>query len=699
MGELSALVRLILATVFAVAAVGKWLSTDGTPRLLDTYELDSRLAPAVTLLPLFDILIAIGISLDGTSRAAGALAFASLVVFSWLIQRSLRRGHQGNCQCFGRLHSSDISRRSLVRNGALAMGAAWIAVGRHERLVPTLAHGVYLNGSLLVAVVVVLAMLAFVLRRLPTMAHSPVDASTTIRPELNPLDLADDIDRFATLDGGAISLQALHASEADSILIFVDPGCGPCQTVMPIVRHWWHRLALAVFVVVSNQPTDEVSDFFDGIPADHVVIDRDVVLAARYHIEGTPSAVLMSSGGSVAPAVVTGPMAIEVLLRHSAAPSLASRHLPSWLLPAARARARTLTAVRTGADDLRSAMSRRQVFTAAGVGTMLTLAASTLDSGPVAASKEVTARCPSCGTCIDCDWNTATPGSLQCHPCHEPCSNAKLCSSFAYQFADYVTLVKYLHANGFTQNGEPTASGLTKNGTQAYLALITTFKGTSAKNPSALLLYQLTTTESAAVLLLDGEGLIASVVTVNPAGKLVAGSVAPTPSTSRSSASTDIGGPITMELVGSSVASCEDVCGQAWKLIVTGFQVLAASSGIGLVVLLAAYALPALGSQGSSDANALKVVSSIASASSITNLAFRLAKSQGVGALKNFDEKVICKPICSIKLKACCNYSGACFDSDARCESLCPGGLAHPMAHCDVYINGKKVSTLIPGAV
>jgi hypothetical protein len=44
-----------------------------------------------------------------------------------------------------------------------------------------------------------------------------------------------------------------------------------------------------------------------------------------------------------------------------------------------------------------------------------------------------------------------------------------------------------------------------------------------------------------------------------------------------------------------------------------------------------------------------------------------------------------------------CNYSGACFDSEALCEANCPGGLAHPLAHCDVYINGTKVSTLIPG--
>ena len=699
MSELTALARLLVATVFAVAAIGKWLSTDSTPRLLATYELDSRLAPAVTLLPLLDALIAVGLVFDGTSRAAGALAFACLVVFSWLIQRSLRRGHQGDCQCFGRLHSSTISRRSLIRNGVLAVGASWITVGPHERFVPALIHTAHLFGGHLVAAAMVLAILVLVLRRQLTSTGSPERASTMFRPGLDWVDRADGINSFATLDGRSLSLQALPTSGVDSILIFVDPDCRPCQTAMPIVRRWWHQLTLTVLVVVAGQPTDEVRDFYAGIPADHVVIDTGAVLASTYHVQGTPSAVLLSSGGTIAPAVVTGPMAIEVLLRHSAAPSLVTRHLPSWLVPSARARARTLAAVRTGADDLRSAMSRRQVFAAAGVGTILTLAVSTADDSLATASNVPTTKCPSCGTCVDCDWNTSTPDALTCHPCHEPCSNAKLCSSYAYQNSNYVTLVKYLHTNGFVQRGEPTASGLTKNGTQSYLALITKFQGTSAKHPSAILLYQLTTTESAAVLLLDAEGLIATVVTVNANGQLVAGTVPPPPSAAPSASVPGTNEPATMDLVTASVASCEDVCGQAWKLIVTGFQALAATSGIGLVVLLAAYALPAFGSQGSSDANALKVISSITSASSITNLVFRVAKSQGVGALKNFDQGIICKPICSIKLKACCDYSGACFDSDARCESLCPGGLAHPMAHCDVYINGKKVSTLIPGAV
>ncbi len=52
--------------------------------------------------------------------------------------------------------------------------------------------------------------------------------------------------------------------------------------------------------------------------------------------------------------------------------------------------------------------------------------------------------------------------------------------------------------------------------------------------------------------------------------------------------------------------------------------------------------------------------------------------------------------VCKLKLTACCNYTGTCYDSDQLCESKCPGGLAHPMAHCDVYLDGIKISTLIP---
>ncbi|MHB1599750.1 MAG: DoxX family protein [Acidimicrobiales bacterium] len=70
-----------------------------------------------------------------------------------------------------------------------------------------------------------------------------------------------------------------------------------------------------------------------------------------------------------------------------------------------------------------------------------------------------------------------------------------------------------------------------------------------------------------------------------------------------------------------------------------------------------------------------------------------------IGGLAGLDnalgQTAFCEDYACKLLKFCCNYSGACNESDAQCEHDCPGGLAHPMAHCDAYLDGKRVSSLI----
>ena len=68
----------------------------------------------------------------------------------------------------------------------------------------------------------------------------------------------------------------------------------------------------------------------------------------------------------------------------------------------------------------------------------------------------------------------------------------------------------------------------------------------------------------------------------------------------------------------------------------------------------------------------------------------------GLTGLDNaLGQTAFCEDYACKLLKFCCNYSGHCNESDAQCEHDCPGGLAHPMAHCDAYLDGKRVSSLI----
>ncbi len=139
------------------------------------------------------------------------------------------------------------------------------------------------------------------------------------------------------------------------------------------------------------------------------------------------------------------------------------------------------------------------------------------------------------------------------------------------------------------------------------------------------------------------------------------------------------------------VASCATTCKVAWDVILFALQPLLVGELLTPVGWAFAFGTFMLGQAGSALANT-------GNTGKLVNYAIN--KLTGQSLLDKLEDKageLLCSGVCSVKLTACCNYTGACFDSDGLCESKCPGGLAHPLAHCDVYINGVKVSTLIPG--
>jgi len=107
---------------------------------------------------------------------------------------------------------------------------------------------------------------------------------------------------------------------------------------------------------------------------------------------------------------------------------------------------------------------------------------------------------------------------------------------------------------------------------------------------------------------------------------------------------------------------------------------------------------------GSETDLALTTMGAAYTGASLLNLGEESAFSADVAKDKvtSTAEQLICSTlVCNVKLEGCCNYTGACYDLDTVCERNCPGGLKHPLAHCDVYLTrlGKKIkiSTLVPG--
>ena len=122
-------VRLLLAGVLGVAAVGKLADRAGSRRAVVDFGVPERLAsPAASLLPLAE-LAAAGLLVPAATAEWGALlALVLLAFFVAAIALNLFKGRRPDCHCFGQLHSAPAGWSTLVRNLVLAAAAAWVVV-------------------------------------------------------------------------------------------------------------------------------------------------------------------------------------------------------------------------------------------------------------------------------------------------------------------------------------------------------------------------------------------------------------------------------------------------------------------------------------------------------------------------------------------------------------------------------------------
>jgi uncharacterized membrane protein YphA (DoxX/SURF4 family) len=674
MADLVLIVRVALALVFTVAAAGKLTTRAGSRLLVESFDLDRRLAPAAVALPWTELGLAAALLVPATARWAAAASWALLAVFSSLLLRNRRNGNAGGCNCFGAFGRTTLGRWPLVRNGLLLLLASLVAAGGVQLPVSAIWRG-YGSGPLTILSVACGATVLFMgvaWRRHP-LAQRPASRDVLAAP-------------VTTLGSATMKLGSLADAAGRITLVFVDPGCAPCRLVLPALRAHLSETGSepvngSLLVVMRNG--EHRRELVAGMAEARVLID-DGSLAAACHVSATPSAVLITGGRAEAVAVGLGPV---ISLLQLAGGGDRTEFAP-FTVPGAQA---------VGPSPAAPAWTRREALTAAMTSVGAVVVAPAL--GPFArltakvASKPVGVQCPSCGPCTVCEVPGPSTTNFDCQPCAKKCSAHMLCAGYANQLAAYKSLAAYLADQGYVQVGEPAAGGLNRNGSLAYMSLVTTFASRSAKGQTAALIYGLTNSgESASLAFLDPNGKISSVVTTGPNGGLISADVpvaplAPISSVTGRTSSTDI------EL---DVASCGDTCKMVWDVILlattpllTGELLTPAGWGLALgSFLIDQLVLGPLQSQ----------IANLGIAGRLVNTA--IDKFAGKTSLDKLEDQVgqmLCNDfVCKLKLTACCNYTGACYDSDELCESKCPGGLAHPMAHCDVYLDGIKISTLIP---
>jgi len=341
--------RLLLALVFSVAGVTKLVDRSGSRQAIIDFGLPAPLAnPLAILLPVAEFVIA-GALASAAAAWWGALgALALLLAFVVAIVVNLAHGRKPECHCFGQLHSAPAGWKSLARNGALAAVAgfvlwqgydggagpsavAWLVALSTAQVLGLLGgvlvlallagqwtflvHLLQQNGRLLVRLEAVEATLAEDGSVVALSANG-----TPLNQEAEGLSVGSAAPQFSLsgLYGETLTFEALRSSDKPVMLLFTDPGCGPCNALLPDVGRWQqeHEKKLTL-VLISRGEVEENKTEAQEHALKNVVLQEDWEVSESYEVRGTPSAVLIGPEGKIATPVAGGAEGIKGLLSYA----------------------------------------------------------------------------------------------------------------------------------------------------------------------------------------------------------------------------------------------------------------------------------------------------------------------------------------------------------------------------------------------
>src|SRR5215204_2207328 len=341
--------RLVLAALFSLAGVAKLSDLKGSRRAIIDFGVPSAIAaPLGLLLPLAELTVAATL-LPASTAWWGALgALALLAVFVVGITYNLARGRKPECHCFGQLHSAPAGWKTLARNGVLAAIAgfvlwagyeggagpsalSWVGALSTAQLLALLVgvlvlallagqwwflvHLLQQNGRLLVRLEAVEATLAEGGSVLATSQNGTPD-----HQEAEGLPVGSEAPDFnlSGLHGKTLTLEALRSSGKPVMALFTDPGCGPCNAMLPDVGRWQEEHAQKLtLALVSRGQVEENKTKAQEHGLSNVLVQKDWEVSESYEVRGTPSAVLVSRDGKIASPVAGGAEGIRGLLSYA----------------------------------------------------------------------------------------------------------------------------------------------------------------------------------------------------------------------------------------------------------------------------------------------------------------------------------------------------------------------------------------------
>ncbi|MBV9202494.1 MAG: redoxin domain-containing protein [Alphaproteobacteria bacterium] len=342
--------RLTLVAVFVTAGVAKLADPAGARKAILEFGLPAALAPSLAItVPLVELATA-ALLLPATTAWWGALAaLALLLAFGAGIVANLAQGRKPDCHCFGQLHSEPVNWRTLARDGALMALAAFLVWEGPEHVGPSAVAWLgdpasWQTTGLILMAVFIAAQAWFLIElfrqqgrlllRIDALQESLVrrgftapTPQTEAKAFQGGLSVGAQAPTFSLPDlaGERVALEHLRAAGHPLLLVFTDPGCGPCIALAPDLVSWHTlyqgKLALAT---VSRGTAEQNRAKFGPAAALPVLLQADREVAAAYLAHGTPAAVIIQSDGTIGSGLAMGAEAIRNLVEQTVQPLPAS---------------------------------------------------------------------------------------------------------------------------------------------------------------------------------------------------------------------------------------------------------------------------------------------------------------------------------------------------------------------------------------
>ncbi len=329
--------RVLLAGVFAFAGLAKLANRKESGRAIAAFGVPAFFVrPVEIILPALELAVA-ALLVPAQSAWWGAVG-ASLLLLTFIvaIAANLAKGRTPDCQCFGQVRARPIGMATLVRNVGLALcavpnvlvGRGYAGLAAYDSLpsavgVPPWAAIVFVVGFVALALQMFLLWHLFrqhgrVLVRMDALEQRL--ASGGVMPVVQPdvphgLAIGTPAPPFKlpTLSGATLGLDTLLAGSKTLLLVFSNPGCQPCASLLPDIKRWQREAAEVRIAVVSGGAEQANRVMSDQYALRDVLLQKEREVAELYAVPGTPGAVLIRADGTIGSFVAMGGAAIATL--------------------------------------------------------------------------------------------------------------------------------------------------------------------------------------------------------------------------------------------------------------------------------------------------------------------------------------------------------------------------------------------------